>query len=267
MFEQLLWDAPNEEVRSQLRAIWSQVTDEIWKEANTNNQVKDSSTWIMMYTQLINEILSGKRLLGAVSLEEDVAEFDACTEHAERVWDDASRLYLAGSYPTAVFLAIVCLEEVGKLSVARFEIGLNQGVRDRGGAAAATSESQSSNKRRGAFYKHSKKHLLAAGAGAVINSRLDRLLGHSRIVDWLDEVKSDRVEVLRQHCIYTDRVDGALHVPYLAVSESEAKWYIVLAGEILAEVLGIEAKQYERLVEKVSGFERLIGLTDSGSAT
>ena len=56
--------------------------------------------------------------------------------HAEFLWDDAVRLLRHESYASSVFFAIVALEEIGKLSIARFQIAVNEAERSTGRAAA-----------------------------------------------------------------------------------------------------------------------------------
>ena len=114
--------------------------------------------------------------------------------------------------------------------------------------------------RRGSpFYSHPQKHLLAAGAGAIVNSRLDRILGVDRVFQFLEEVRSGAVERLRQSALYADLGENGPVVPGDRFGEEKARIYLVLAGELMAEVLGFEPPEWERLLGSVQAFEREIG--------
>ena len=114
-------------------------------------------------------------------------------------------------------------------------------------------------KHTGPAYDHRKKHVLAAGAGAIINARLDRMLGMDNVIGFLGDVESGRIEQLRQRCLYVENTGGSIHIPERAISRQQAQFYAVLSGELLAEILGFEPNEFERLLERVEQFEAKLG--------
>jgi hypothetical protein len=104
----------------------------------------------------------------------------------------------------------------------------------------------------------------------VINARLDRILGTSEIVDFLDRVERGEMERLRQHCLYLDTDDEDLSVPNERVGRAEAKFHVILTGEVLAEVAGFEPPEWERLLARVQMSPirviRPLGVTNSARA-
>jgi AbiV family abortive infection protein len=169
----------------------------------------------------------------------------------------ACLLYTKAQHSTVLALSIACLEEIGKISVARqlaffehpavFEIF-------RPAAAAGTPP-----KKNNPFYSHTQKHLIAPGAGALVNSRLDRLVGLETLISFLDDVEAEKLESLPQDCLYSDARDGKLHSPSEQIQESQARLYVVIAGELLAEVAGADTTEWERLLGKVQTFEKRFG--------
>jgi AbiV family abortive infection protein len=88
-------------------------------------------------------------------------------------------------------------------------------------------------RRRQLFLDHPGKHVLAAMSGALINARLDRLLGSEFVTRFLDDAEARKLERFRQDCLYLDWQDGALHVPAESVTADQAAQYVVLSGEVL----------------------------------
>ena len=67
--------------------------------------------------------------------------------------------------------------------------------------------------------------------------------------------ESGKLERRRQDCLYYDLADGHQHLPYLSVKAEEAEWFIVIVGELLAEVASLAGPDHERLLEKITIFE------------
>lgn len=206
-----------------------------------------------------NEMIqSGACLLTGASFSSDYAQFLSLVSHVEELWDAACTLFRAKCYCHSLFLAISVLEETGKVGVARFQMVLRHVARNEGRAVQRISNI----KRRGnPFYSHPEKHLLVAGAGAIVNSRLDRILGLDRVSEFLADVRSGAVERLRQSALYADLGANGPILPRDLVSDEKARFYLILAGELMAEILGFEPPEWERLLAKVQGFEREIGQT------
>ena len=99
---------------------------------------------------------------------------------------------------------------------------------------------------------------MAVCQGALVNSRLDRLLGIDYIRNFLRNAELGKIEELRQACLYTPI--GRTEFPAAsAISKDEANRLCVLSGEIMADVLGNFPWEFERMMSEVSDFEKLIG--------
>ena len=188
-------------------------------------------------------------LLTATTFDERLAQYLALIAHVEQQWDDACTMYLRGSFPTAAFLAILTIEEVGKLSrlaeeLIPFDAPLSL-------ASPAPIERS-----------HRRKHFIGVVSGALINARLDRVLGKDKVRKILHEAESDELEKTRQACLYVDTENGRTVTPAERISQARAQDLTVFAGELLAEVLGHFPWEFERMMERVVTFEREIGLPE-----
>jgi AbiV family abortive infection protein len=200
----------------------------------------------------------GPSLVAAPDYKSTAAKYARLVSHAEGLWSDACQLYLCRRFATALALSITCLEEIGKVSVARLELQLSKLPR-LAEAFRSSPESKSPGRKGNPFYSHTQKLLLAAGAGALVNSRLDRLLGIEVVASFLDDVDADKIEHLRQACLYSDTKGGQLYLPSEQIQDAQARLYIVLAGEVLAEVAGADPTEWERILNRVKEFEKQIG--------
>jgi hypothetical protein len=79
------------------------------------------------------------------------------------------------------------------------------------------------------------------------------------VIAFLDDVESGKIEPLRQSCLYSDVVSGQLPLPSEQVRREQARFYVVLSGEVLAEVGDFEPSEWERLIAKIQEFEKQIG--------
>ena len=101
----------------------------------------------------------------------------------------------------------------------------------------------------------------AAGAGALVNSRLDRVLGEGEIIRFLDAVEMGEIAKLRDGTLYSDRTVDGLLLPSQVTTPEEARFYVALAGELLTEIFCLDSPYHEFLLEEVEEFERRAGLT------
>jgi AbiV family abortive infection protein len=184
------------------------------------------------------------------------ATFEACLEqykallgHVERMWADACQFYMGGNYPFAAFFSILVIEEIGKLS-RLFEDLIHYDV-PRAVVQSGTVERN-----------HRRKHFIGVVSGALINARLDRVLGQEVIRKILHQAESDELEKIRQSCLYVDVQDGRAVIPSEAIDAECARVLTVLAGELMAEVLGHFPWEFERLLGNVIAFERSIGMPE-----
>lgn len=191
----------------------------------------------------------GPSLISGKTFDECLSQYKALIAHVERLWADACRHYLEGHYPLAAFLAILAIEEVGKLG--RLWTDLLAWDRPR----------EVTRKDLGMLGRdHRKKHFIGVVSGALINARLDRILGEKRIKQLLQDVDSGKIEGFRQSCLYIDMVDGRIVLPLERIAQEDACFYCVLAGEIWAEVLGHFPWDFKFMQQKVIEFELAAGL-------
>jgi AbiV family abortive infection protein len=228
----------------------------VLEEVQAKLVAKNQRERLNRYFEVQSELLAtDKSLVFASDLDGAHEQYSRIVRHAEGLWGDACTLYLRERFATALALSISCLEEIGKISVARFELTLKaaepQALQSLSGA--------STTRKRNPFYSHTQKLLLAAGAGAVVNSRLDRILGMPAVIAFLDDVESGKIEPLRQSCLYSDADGGQLLLPAEQVRPERARFFTVLSGEVLAEVAGFPASEWKRLIVRVQDFEKRIG--------
>lgn len=225
--------------------------------AETRAKVERHFPQFLEYVDAQNELIaSGACLLTGTSYREDYEQYMQLVAHVEQLWDGARTLHQAGLYAQSLFLAVSCLEETGKVGVARFQMILRQMHRD---GDADPDVIEKVRRKRNPFYSHPQKHLLVAGAGAIVNSRLDRILGRKRVSKFLEDARSGSVERLRQSALYADLGELGPVLPAKQISPEQACFYVVLAGELMAEILGFEPSEWARLLSKVQAFEQEIG--------
>jgi hypothetical protein len=109
---------------------------------------------------------------------------------------------------------------------------------------------------------HRRKHFIGVVSGALINAPLDRVLAKDKVRRILHEAESDELEKARQACLYIDIEDGKTVVPSARISQERASDLAILAGELMAEVLGHFPWEFEQMMESVIEFERAIGLSE-----
>jgi AbiV family abortive infection protein len=190
----------------------------------------------------------GAPLIIASTFEEALEQYLGLIAHVEQLWDDACKLYREGHYPLSTFVSILTVEEVGKLGRIWNDL-------------LAWDRPPSSNPTLGLIGRdHRKKHFMAVMAGAVVNARLDRILGLKMVRKLLQDVESGKLEQLRQSCLYIDVVDGKVVKPEDVVDISTASFFVVLAGELWAETLGHFPWEFQRMIEKVTAFEIELGI-------
>lgn len=210
---------------------------------------KDSFKRLSRFTEILNDALfSPEPIFKTDSLSDDCKEFWYLMRHAEFLWDDAVHLLRRDSYPSAIFFSIVTLEELGKLSVARFQIAMNEAKRSSPACAAVQP-------RKTPLYSHHKKHQLAAFSGFAVNSRADRILGLENIEALLDLAETGKLENIRQNCIYSKPEQGMVTLLRTSKNRGDAVFFCMVAGELLAEIGGFSPEEFERLIGRVQKFE------------
>lgn len=188
-------------------------------------------------------------LLSGADFESCLDQYKTLLAHVEHLWASACQAFRIGNNPIAAFMAILVIEETGKL--ARLSQDLIRYDAPRTTTAASIVDRN-----------HRRKHFIGVMSGALINARLDRVLGKDVVKRLLHEAESDELEKTRQDCLYIDTKDGKPVTPSQQISEDRARTLVVFAGELMAEVLGHFPWEFERMIENVIAFEREIGLPE-----
>jgi len=246
---------PYEEVSQVAQAMSEVLAPSGSEQVERNLAEKETVARFTKLTDLLNEILQDEKpVVSGETIEERAAQFTQLGEHARGLWRDAVVMFESGRFGTATFLAIACMEEVGKGGIARFQVAVGA-LRSSDPEATAHGKKR----RKNPLYSHPQKHLLVAAQGALINSRLDHLLGFERIKQFIDDAEAGDVERLRQAALYTDHNGAELLLPEDLVTEEAAVFHVILAGELMAEVLGLEPEQWSALLDEVKQFEQAQG--------
>jgi len=204
-----------------------------------------------------NDILiNGPHFICGSSFEEDIQQYISLVRHGELIWRSATLMCASEMYPQALFLAIATIEEVGKIGPSRFHILVRDLARRNGNCRESL---KTASKPSRSFYWHKRKHFLAAVAGALINSRMDRVLGKDIVERLISDAKTGKIEKLRQSALYAEPGPSGPLLPSDLIEKDTATQYVVIAGELLAEILGFEPKEWERLLNMVQEFESSIG--------
>jgi AbiV family abortive infection protein len=190
----------------------------------------------------------GPSLLSGRSFKECLAQYRRMIGHVEGLWNQACEHYRARRFPLCIFLSILTIEEIGKLGRLWTDL------------LAWDRPLPSDKKDLGILGRdHRKKHFIGVISGAVINSRVDRVLGQKPIKQVLQDVDSGKLESLRQSCLYIDLRDGHPVTPDDVIAPETAKFFAVLAGELWVEILGHFPWEFEAMLDKVIAFELEIG--------
>lgn len=202
----------------------------------------------------LNEITSeafrtNRSLLTGESFDECLNQYKRLLDHVEKTWSGACSLFLNGNHPLAAFTAILVIEEVGKLSRLKDDLMHYDSAIERPNGEPVMRD-------------HRKKHFIGVMSGAVINSRLDRILGKGVIRKILNQAENNELERIRQNCLYIDIVNGKAVSPHEVVDVDMARTLCILAGELMAETLGFFPWEFERMIDEVSKFEIAVGIPE-----
>jgi AbiV family abortive infection protein len=215
--------------------------------------MKEAKRRMLPFFRAVAELANEDEPIGTVtSAEEAVTAYRNLVYHCEELWHDASTMFLAGRVAPALFFAIVCIEETAKVAVARLQ-------------AHAWDGRKANEKRPRDLRSHRRKHWLAVCAGAVVNSRMDRIFGIERVNAFMKLVEDEGLERVRQSALYSDLVGGRQHLPYRETRSEDARFYVAVAGELLAEATDL-VEDWTRIVDAVSRFEIATGTADAEAA-
>lgn len=240
-------------MRDELDAEMQRVTGKKYGEGDFERLVlsKDGPRLMKKLGAMQSEVFGdGPSLLSGRSFKECLAQYQRMIGYVEGLWNQACDHYRAGRFPLCTFLSILTIEEIGKLGRLWYDL------------LAWDRPLESDMKDLGILGRdHRKKHFIGVISGAVINSRLDRVLGRKPIKQVLQDAESGKFESLRQSCLYIDLRDGQPVTPDEVISPETAKFFAVLAGELWAEILGHFPWEFEAMMEKVIAFEIEIGFS------
>lgn len=211
---------------------------------------RDGARRMTRLDEIMSEAFTTNRsLLTGETFEECLDQYKRLLDHVEKTWLGACGLFLNGNHPLAAFTAILVIEEVGKLSRLKDDLmHYDSGIK-RSNAEPVMRD-------------HRKKHFIGVMAGAVINSRLDRILGKAVIRKILNQAENNEFERIRQSCLYIDIVNGTAVTPHDTVDVELAKTLCILSGELMAETLGFFPWEFERMLAEVSKFEIEVGIPE-----
>jgi AbiV family abortive infection protein len=186
----------------------------------------------------------GPSLLYGATFDECMKQYSSLLRQVEHLWDEACGFYRRKQYSLATFFSIVAIEEIGKLGRLWFDL------------LAWDRPLEPKSKDLGLLGRdHRKKHFMGVVGGAVINARLDRILGIKNIRQLLHDAESGKIERLRQSCLYIDIVAGVVRLPQEQIGEDTARFFTALSGELWAETLGHFPWDFKRMIGRVIEFE------------
>lgn len=221
-----------------------------WKKSEKAKEKKGSKRYQKQLSCLLEKFGTGPQLLHGKTLEERISEYYQYLDHVERCWQQARDCFRAGRYAFAVFFSILTIEETGKLSFIWPEL---MGVK-------LPRQEPPASGRKTPFYHHSKKHCIAAFNGAIVNARLDKLLGVNRIKSFIDDAANGKLEDLRQSCLYSEPSISTCVIPGNTIRRQDSMEYVVLSGEIMRDLLPCLPGDETKLRKEIEEFESSVGL-------
>jgi len=149
------WSDPEDEMRELQRVALTALPLEQRKAFEQNLADKQVVRRFNELSETLGEIVQGeKRLVAGATIGERAAQYEEVISHVRELWRDATTAFDSERYSTASFLAIACMEEVGKGGVARWQLFWD---------AHPERIDRTPRCGRGVLYSHPKKHLLVAG--------------------------------------------------------------------------------------------------------
>lgn len=237
-----------EELERAVRALLEALPEDMHTKALATFRQKEVYRRMRPFLEAVSELANNVPTLpSAASREELNSGFAELARHVQGILEDAVLLFTNHRYASSQFMSIVGIEELGKVAVARIHKVCGQPKQSSDGKLARK------------LRHHTTKHFLAASAGAVINSRMDRVVGIPTLLTFLDDAESGALEAIRQRALYYEVDSGSAHVPRKAVTRYEAAKYLVIFGELLAEVATADPEPFEVLLKKVERLEKRIG--------
>lgn len=219
--------------------------DEIEKLVNMTMVKKKPVERMKKHAVAMGDFLNnGFRVLTG-SPEEMLKQLEAYIRHAENLWENAVMMFHKLSYAMACFLSIVCIEECSKISFGEFQF---YSTVLRGKSSVETRP-----RGKNPLSQHNKKHFIAACSGALVNTRMDNIVGVDKVTQFIEDCEAGELERIRQMCLYADvSKEGAIVIPEVVVTKEQAAFYITLSGLLLSQIEGAESLRngFQTKVEK-----------------
>lgn len=240
----------NAEVRKKYKESTGEILDQ--DAINSTLELKGGGDRFRRFINTAMEALDdGPPLIAGETFKECLGQYHALRGYVEELWEKARYEYHCANFPLATFFSILAIEEIGKLWRLNIDLMTWDNPRVTGNPELGSHGRN-----------HRKKQFVGVTSGALINARLDRLLGTENVKAILHDVENGKIEVLRQECLYIDIIDGRARLPREVISEATAKTYVILAGELWMEVLGHFSWEYNEMFKKVEIAERKLGVPD-----
>lgn len=220
---------------------------EVFQQIEENLTTKKQFERFQEYSEELARFLSRGFKVVHGTPKDMVKQLSEIVAHAEDLWSVALLLFEQKHFAIACFLSLVCIEECAKISFGEFQLY------DRVMSPSISIDGRPLGKN--PLTSHVKKHFLAACSGALVNSRMDRILGTDKVNSFIEDCKAGKLEKLRQACLYADHsASGIMRTPASQITKEQSFFYTCLAGELLAEVEGAESTRGQFL-ERLNKFE------------
>lgn len=230
---------------SDVATITGTKMDEIEKIVNMVFVKKKPVERMKKHAIAIGDFLNNGFTVLTGSPEKMLKQLEAYIRYAENLWENAVMMFQKSSYALACFLSIVCIEECSKISFGEFQYyrtvmrgKSNDEIKPRG---------------KNPLSQHNKKHFVAACSGALVNTRMDDIVGIDKVTEFIEDCETGKLERVRQMCLYADvNKEGAIVIPEAVVTKEQAAFYITVAGLLLSQIEGAEALRggFQAKVEK-----------------
>ncbi len=221
--------------------------DEIFKMLEVQGVKKKQTQRMKYHSMELGKFLENGFSVITGAPEEMLKQLEEYIKHAESIWNDAIILYREQRYSTSCFISIVCIEECSKISFGEFQYYHRVLHED----SYRGKKAQGKNP----LTKHSRKHFIAACSGALVNTRMDNILGIDEVEAFIQNCESGQLEKIRQMCLYADiNREGSVLAPEAIITKDKSLFYVCLAGELLSQILGAESFR-RGFQEKLDRFE------------
>lgn len=140
--------------------------------------------------------------------------------HIVQLLQDASTLYINGSYPNSAFLSITACEEVAKAHIGSFTDGQDPDKNSRN-----------------VFRDHKAKHRMAALPTVPMGSRLENAIGKVEIQKIINIAQNAGFVQIRERSLYFQRENDVLTTPKEKIDKTLARALLLFAIEVFDDAL------------------------------